>query len=147
MNTGNTMNTRRGTWLRENHVLWKFRGTWHPCSQVPISISPISPIGPIFLCLHPVHRTKCSASQWECALLLGESHAHGARGKPYFSPRVPPFRPACCIEACGTQCGGMVPLPCGRLSGLRPLEPPALKRSGGAVTCQRVLPAPGPPRQ
>ena len=27
-----------------------------------------------------------TASQWECALLLGESHAHGARGKPYFSP-------------------------------------------------------------
>ena len=36
----------------------------------------------------------CSANQWECALLLGESHAHGARGKPYFSP-VTPFRPAC----------------------------------------------------
>ena len=38
---------------------------------------------------------------------------------------MPPFRPACYTEACGTQCGGMVPLPCGRLSGLRPLEPPA----------------------
>ena len=43
--------------------------------------------------------------------------------------------------------GGIVPLRNGRLSGLRPLEPPALKRSGGAVTCQRVLPAPGPPLQ
>ena len=73
---------------------------------------------------HPVHCAMRSASQWECALLFGESHAHGARGNPYFSP-VTPFRPACCIEACGTQCGGMVPLPCGRLSGLRPLEPPA----------------------
>ena len=31
--------------------------------------------------------------------------AHG--GKPYFSPRVPPFRPACCMEACGTQCGSL----------------------------------------
>ena len=39
--------------------------------------------------------------------------------------------------------GGIVPLRNGRLSGLRPLEPPALKRSGGAVTCQRVLPARG----
>ena len=66
----------------------------------------------------------CSASQWECALFFCESHAHGARGKPYFSP-VTPFRPACCIEACGTQCGGCGTLPCGRLSGLRPLEPPA----------------------
>ena len=35
----------------------------------------------------------------------------------------------------------------GRLSGLRPLEPPVLKRSGSTVTCQRVLPAPGPLRQ
>ena len=33
-NTGNTMNTRRGTWLRESHGLWNFRGTWHPYSQV-----------------------------------------------------------------------------------------------------------------
>ena len=44
---------------------------------------------------------------------------------------------------------GMVPLPCGRLSGLRPLEPPVLKQSGlSAValakvesTVTRVLPA------
>ena len=36
---------------------------------------------------------------------------------------------------------GMVPLPCGRLSGLRPLEPPVLKQSESTVTCQRELPA------
>ena len=46
------------------------------------------------LCPQYRHCTMCSASQWECALLFGESHAHGARGKPYFSP-VTPFRPAC----------------------------------------------------
>ena len=46
---------------------------------------------------------------------------------------------------------GMVPLPCGRLSGLRTPEPPVLKQSGlsavalakveSTVTCPRVLPA------
>ena len=40
------------------------------------------------------------------------------------------------------QGGGIVPLRNGRLSGLRPLEPPVLKRSGSTVTCLRVLPAP-----
>ena len=49
-NTGNTMNTRRGTWLRENHGLWNFRGTWLAESPIP---GPISPIGPISLPASP----------------------------------------------------------------------------------------------
>ena len=38
-----------------------------------------------------------------CFLENAQHMAHG--GKPHFSPRVPPFRPVCCMEACGTQCG------------------------------------------
>ena len=58
-----------------------------------------------------------TANRRECALFSGERTAHGARGKPYFSP-VTPFRPACCTEACGTQCGfftvrGARPTACG----------------------------------
>ena len=40
-----------------------------------------------------------------------------------------------CFAAASCRFGG------GRLSGLRPLEPPVLKQSGSTVTCQRVLPA------
>ena len=52
-NTMNTMNTRRGTWLRESHGLWKFRGTWLAESPIPGPISLISPIGPISLPASP----------------------------------------------------------------------------------------------
>ena len=74
---------------------------------------------------HPVHCAMYFASQRECAMFFGERTAHGARGETLLFPPCTPFSPVCCIEACGTQCGGCGTLPCGRLSGLRPLEPPA----------------------
>ena len=38
-----------------------------------------------------------TANQWECALHLVKAQHMEHGGKPYFSPRVPPFRP-CVIE-------------------------------------------------
>ena len=45
-NTMNTMNTRRGTWLRESHGLRNFRGSWLAESPIPGPISLIGPISP-----------------------------------------------------------------------------------------------------
>ena len=74
---------------------------------------------------------------------------HG--GKPYFFPRVPPFRPVCCIEACGTQCGSLsyrartVSRPGGKRYGLNARCHSAAPNILGAVAaplCSDSLPRP-----
>ena len=84
-----------------------------------------------------------------CFAFFGR-HAHGARGgKPYFSPRVPPFRPACCMEACGTQCGffkleALAPSPpaVGRLSARCHSAAPNILGAVAAPLCSDSLPRP-----
>ena len=78
--TGNTMNPGNTVFqhsLRECQVPWKFRGTWHPCSQVPISISLISPIGPISLpAVSALRNVLCQLTE-HTAMCCGISGAHG----------------------------------------------------------------------
>ena len=70
-------------------------------------------------------------------------------GKPYFSPRVPPCRPACCMEACGTQCGffkleALAPSPpaVGRLSARCHSAAPNILGAVAAPLCSDSLPRP-----
>ena len=108
-----------GRWRKACHVPRNFQNTWQAESQIHKSCRSYFSF-----------RTLCSA---QCALpaggnvlcsLVNALHMeHG--GETLLFPPCTPFSPVCCRKACGSQCGGMVPLPCGRLSGLRPLEPPA----------------------
>ena len=101
------------TWCSVCHVLLYFCSARLTESQSPTPYSSV----PVRITLPALHSSvRSGGGPPPCALhnvlrqpegmcyALGESHAHGARGKPYFSP-VTPFRPACCTEACGTQCG------------------------------------------
>ena len=110
-----------------------------------------SPYKSVFPCPHPVHCAMCFASRWECALFSGERTAHGARGETSLFPPVPPFRPACCMEACGTQCGSLsyrartVSRPGGKRYGLNARCHSAAPNILGAVAaplCSDSLPRP-----
>ena len=96
-------------------------------SHCPLCLSPYLSVlfrtHPYRHCSQYRHCTKCSASQRECALFFGESHAHGARGETLLFPPCTPFSPGCCKKTCGTQCGSLrlealapPPVAAGRLS-------------------------------
>ena len=120
-NTGNTKNTGVSTRKRVSHVPWNFRSTWltvcyRQSIVFPVFIVFIVGLAPtlcIAQCALPARGNAL------CSLENAQHMEHG--GKPYFSPRVPPFRPVCCRKACGTQCGFF------KLEALAP-SPPAVGR-------------------
>ena len=82
-----------------------------PYSSVPVRTSP-------FYTAHTLCIAPCALPASGNALCSFVKAMHMEHGGNLTFPPVPPFRPACCIEACGTQCGfftirGARPTACG----------------------------------
>ncbi len=94
----------------------------HAAHSAPSANRPTSPTSPTFFA-RSIGYAQCAMparGNVRCSLENAMHMEHGR--KPYFSPRVPPFRPVCCRKACGTQCGSL------RLDALAPF--PALREMG-----------------
>ena len=102
-----------------SHVLWNFRGTGHPHSHVPIvRTSPYKSVQVRIPLPAPCALRKVLCQPMGLRFAFFERYAHGARGETSLFPPCPPFRPACCMEACGTQCSffkleALAPFPAG----------------------------------
>ena len=93
----------------------------HAAHSAPSANRPTSPTCPTFFA-RSIGYAQCAMparGNVRCSLENAMHMEHGE--KPYFSPRVPPFRPVCCRKACGTQCGSL------RLDALAP-SPSAVGR-------------------
>ena len=87
-----------------SYVLSKFQSAWHTGCHRPFTVFPVFAVFMVSL-LPPCALRKVLCQPEGMRFAFFGRYALGARGETLLFPRVPPFRPVCGMEACGTQCG------------------------------------------